>query len=118
MTAAQHLNVQQQLDQALTELAHVKKGLAEVIALATGPVAEGIFQPGHTYTLHHARYLCEHLTTDPQTGQLVVWGWYAPNTDTSNPLWGHRAMNSRDFTRWTTAGATDLGPTYLAGEPR
>ena len=117
MTAIQRLSVEQQLDQALARLAHLEKEIAEAISLASGPTVDGIFQPGHTYALHHARYVCEHLTTDPQTGQIVVWGWYTPNTDTSNPLWAHRAMTGRDFTRWMTDGATDLGPTELAGEP-
>ena len=117
MTAAQRLSVQQQLDQALTELAHVKKDLAELMALAAGPTVDGIFQPGHTYGLHYAQFRCEHLTTDPQTGRLLAWGWSTHNVTISNPLWGHRAMTSRDYTRWITDGATDLGPTYLAGEP-
>ncbi len=110
--------IQQQLDQARAELAGIKQDLAAAIALAVGPAVDGMFQPGHDYALFHARFNCEHLTTDPQTGQIVVWGWYTPNTDTSNPLWAHRAMTGRDFTRWMADGATDLGPTELAGDAR
>ena len=109
--------IQQQLDQAIAELAALKKQITEAIYLAAGPAVDGIFQPGHTYALHYAQFRCEHLTTDPQTGRLLAWGWSTHNVTISNPLWGHRAMTGRDYTRWITDGATDLGPTELAGEP-
>ena len=117
MTAAQRLSVQQQLDQALTELAHVKKDLAELMALAAGPTVDGIFQPGHTYGLFHARYQCEHLTVHPTTGELTAWGWATDNVDIQPPWWVHRFMTTRHYDRWLNEGAIDLGPTYLAGEP-
>ena len=108
MSALAAEQIQQQLDQARAELADIRQHLTAAIALAEGPAPDGIFQPGHHYALFHARFNCEHLTTDPQTGRLIAWGWSTHNATTAQPLWGHRAMTGRDYQRWIADGATDL----------
>lgn len=63
------------------------------------------FQPDRTYTSADrygltVRFVCEHLTTDPQNGRREAWGWL------------HRANGSRcmqrlwadDWPAWTEAG--------------
>jgi len=100
--------IQQQLDQARAELADIKQDLAAAIALAAGPAVDGMFQPGHDYALFHARFNCEHLTTDPQNGRILAWGWSTHNATAAHPLWGHRAMTAVDYARWMADGATDL----------
>jgi hypothetical protein len=107
--------IQQQLDQARAELADIRKHLDEAIALAVGPAVEGLFQPGHDYALFHARFNCEHLTTDPQTGRILAWGWSTHNATAAHPLWGHRAMTAVDYARWMADGATDLTTTRAGG---
>jgi len=68
-------------------------------------VTPDFFEPGRAYTSADrykltVRFVCEHLTTDPQNGRREAWGWL------------HRANGSRcmqrlwadDWPTWTEAG--------------
>jgi hypothetical protein len=57
---------------------------------------EDFFAAGRTYTRDGARYVCEHLTTDPKTGDREAWGWLH-RTD------GTRRMERKwaeDYPKW------------------
>ena len=71
------------------------------------PSVPGLFQPGHTYALHHARFQCVTVTTAPDSTEPVAWGWATHNI-TSKAPWTHRSMTARTYQQWKDSGAHDL----------
>lgn len=95
-----------QLAAMRTGLTQIRKELEAAIDLVL-PASPGLFQPGHLYALHHARFDCVIVTTDPNTGDPVAWGWSTHNITGKAP-WTHRPMNRRTYQQWLDAGAHDL----------
>lgn len=105
----------EQMTGVRAELDQVKQELTALLAGQPAP-DPNLFQPGRTYALFHGRFQCEHVTTDPNTGEHVAWGWSTFNA--GKAPWAHRQMTTQDFRRWMTSGGTDLGWTTTTGEPR
>lgn len=107
-----------QLAAVRAELAQLRKEVDAALDAAIDgllPSVAGLFEPGHTYALHLARFACVVVTTDPTSGDPVAWGWSTFNTGKA-PC-AHRAMTTRDYKRWMDNGAKDLGPDNTLGDP-
>ncbi|MFF6781373.1 hypothetical protein [Streptomyces sp. NPDC012510] len=75
----------------------------EATAAAATATPEDFFAAGRTYTRDGARYVCEHLTTDPKTGDREAWGWLH-RTDGTRRM---ERMWAEDYPKWTHASGSD-----------
>lgn len=109
-------SVNAQLAAVRSELDQVRKELAATIDHLL-PAAPGLFEPGHTYALHHAQFQCVIVTTAPDNTEPVAWGWSTHNVTCKTP-WTHRSMTTRTYQQWKDSGALDLTTGTPLGDPQ
>ena len=95
--------LEQRLTEVQTELGQVKQQITQAIGHLTAGTATSpdFFQPGRIYASRDIdiQFRCEHLSTQPKTGELIAWGWFTLNV--RDPHWTGREMRRKDFSGWT-----------------